>query len=178
MSTSALLPAPTARLASLQLPQLQLPAWAMPPAQPQPPLTEHITLLPGHTASCDGDSVLPLGTAQTATAQCTHVLQEVVWEPLAGGKSLSALSSSQKPLCRSAPTLFLPSAHKKAVETHENTFLQRLPLHGLKPPRTSWMFKDLHGLTLKGPDTSWDQFNSRLYHQIMMSLCTQCAKQP
>lgn len=107
MSTSALLPspAPTAQLASLQLPQPQLPAWAVPPSQPQTALTGHITLLPGHAASCDGDSMLPLGTAQMATAQHTHLLQEAVWEPLTVGKSLCAPSSSQQPLCRSAPTL-------------------------------------------------------------------------
>lgn len=56
-----------------------------------------------------GDSVLPLGTAQTATAQQTHLLQETVWEPLAVGKSLCAPSSSQQPLCRSAPTLSFAS---------------------------------------------------------------------
>lgn len=101
---------------------------------------------------------------------------------------MGASGSGEEPLCSqffSAASLqicphtqFLPSAHRKAVEIHKNTFLQRLPLHGLKPPRTFWLFKDFHGLTPKGPDTSWDQFNSRLYHQIMMSLCTQCAKQP
>lgn len=99
---------------------------------------------------------------------------------------MGASGSGEEPLCSqffSAASLqicphtrFLPSAHKKAVETHKNTFLQRLPLHRLKPPRTSWLFKDHHGLTPKGPDTSWEQFNSRLCDQIMMSLCTQCAK--
>lgn len=47
---------------------------SMLPAQPLPPLTGHITLFPGHTASCDGDSVLPLGTAQMATAKHTYLL--------------------------------------------------------------------------------------------------------
>lgn len=102
--------------------------------------------------------------------------------PSPPGSGVGASGSEEEPLCSqffSAASLqicphtqFLPSAHRKAVETHKNTFLQRLPLHRLKPPRTSWLFKDHDGLTPKGPDTSWEQFNSRLCHQIMMFLCT------